>query len=170
VVHETGAIVMTEIIDGGPGNRRRGRPPGRPNKITRDIRAALRDLAEGNADRVQSWLDSVAHKDPAEALRLWLALLRYVTPTLQAAAIAELTPKPTRHRLASMTDEELMEVIVQSSEAAELAKQGVRTKEELLMGIIHGPGLKALRGPGVASTLPEERPSIPNDEDCSDDD
>jgi hypothetical protein len=58
--------------------------------------------------RVQSWLDSLAEKDAAEALRLWLALLRYVTPTLQAAAIADLTPRSTTERLASMTNGELM--------------------------------------------------------------
>jgi len=85
---------------------------------------------------VQSWLDSVAETDPAEALRLWLALLRYVTPTLQAAAIADLTPpksaRDVQVRLAQMTDEELMEVIVQSPEAATLVKQGVKTKAELV--------------------------------------
>jgi hypothetical protein len=91
-------------------------------------------LAEGNADRVQSWLDSVAEKEPAEALRLWLGLLRYVTPTLQAAAVADLTPyKSKKLQLASMTDEELMEVIVRSPEAAELVRQGVKTQDELLM-------------------------------------
>jgi len=73
------------VCDRGPPHRKD------TNKITRDIRAALRDLAEGNADRVQSWLDSAAENDPAEALRLWLSLLRYVTPTLQAAAIADVT-------------------------------------------------------------------------------
>lgn len=122
---------MTEISFGG--RKPRGRPLGAPNKITRDIRAALRDLAEGNADRVQSWLDSVAEKDPAEALRLWLGLLRYVTPTLQAAAIADVTPsKPVRQQLAAMSEEELLECIVHSPEAAELVKQGVQTKDELL--------------------------------------
>jgi hypothetical protein len=37
-------------------------------------------------------IDGVAEKDPAEALKLSLALLRFVTPTLQAAAIADITP------------------------------------------------------------------------------
>jgi hypothetical protein len=108
-----------------------------------DICVALHDLAERNTFRVQSWLDNVARKEPAEALRLWLALLRYVTPTLQAAAIADLTPKSTRARLANMTDEDLMEVVVQSPEAAELVKQGVRTEEELLLGLISGPRPRA---------------------------
>ncbi len=128
---------MSKVSRGGPG-----RPKGAPNKITRDIRHALRALAEGNADRVQSWLDSVADKDPAEALRLWLALLRYVTPTLQAAAIADITPpKSTRDvqiRLARMTDEELLEVIVQSPEAAALVRHGVKTRDELVRRIAAG--------------------------------
>ena len=116
----------------------RGRPPGSPNKITRDIRAALRDLAEGNADRVQSWLDTVAEKDPAEALRLWLGLLRYVTPTLQAAAIADLTPsKAVSQQLTAMSDEELLEHIVRSPEAVELVNEGVKTKDDLLRRMVN---------------------------------
>jgi hypothetical protein len=155
---------MAETIDAGPGKRGRGRPAGAPNKITRDIRAALRDLAEGNADRVQSWLDTVAGQDPAEALRLWLALLRYVTPTLQAAAIADLTPKSDRAQLTSMTDEELMEVIVNSQEAAELVKQGVKTKEELLLGMIKGGRTKALAGPTSAQAARTGSPAPGDDE------
>lgn len=133
----------------------RGRPPGSPNKITRDIRAALRDLAEGNSHRVQEWLDRVAETDPAEALRLWLALLRYVTPTLQAAAIADMTPKSTRAQLTSMSDEELMEVIVSSHETAELVKQGVKTKEDLLLGIISSGNTRGFPSHVPAPCSPE---------------
>jgi hypothetical protein len=59
-------------------------------------------------------------------------LRELVTPTLQAAAIADVTPKSMSHRLAAMSDEELMEAIVQSAEAAELVRQGVKTKDELV--------------------------------------
>ena len=152
---------MTEISFGG--RKPRGRPPGAPNKITRNIREALRDLAEGNADRVQSWLDSVAEKDPAEALRLWLGLLRYVTPTLQAAAIADLTPsKAASQQLAAMSDEELMEYIVHSPEAVEAVKGGVRTTDELLHRMVNSaprkalPGPKGARGPRKAPLSPED--------------
>lgn len=144
----------------------RGRPPGSPNKITRDIRAALRDLAEGNADRVQSWLDSVAEKDPAEAMRLWLGLLRYVTPTLQAAAIADVTPsKPVRQQLAAMSDEELLECIVRSPEAAELVAQGTTSKNELLLRLASGVSPKTPRGPRKERVPPRAESSDRDDDE-----
>jgi hypothetical protein len=96
---------------------------------------------------------------------LWLALLRYVTPTLQAAAIAELTPKSTGARLASMTNEELWQVIVQSPEAAELVKQGVKTRKELLMGTACGPQRKALAAPEAPQPPLEPNTFIPDDEE-----
>jgi hypothetical protein len=154
---------MTETSFGGP-RKARGRPPGAPNKITRDIRAALRDLAEGNADRVQSWLDSVAEKDPAEALRLWLGLLRYVTPTLQAAAITDLTPsKAVSQQLTAMSEEELLEHIVRSPEAAELVAQGVTSKDDLLQRLANGAPRKAVPMPNRKRVARE--PSLRNPED-----
>jgi hypothetical protein len=45
-----------------------------------------------------------------------------------------------------MTDAELMEVIVNSLEAAELVEQGVKTREELLLGIAYGPAALARQG------------------------
>lgn len=75
----------------------------------------------------------MAEKDPAEALRLCLGLLRYVTPTLQAAAIADVTPyKSVRQQLTAMSEEVVLERTVRSPEAAEVVKQGVQTKDELL--------------------------------------
>lgn len=103
-----------------------GRQKGTANLVTREIRATLRDLAEGNAPSVQGWLDRVAEDDPAEALRLWLALLRFVTPTLQAAAIADITsPKRASDQLAQFSDRELMEMIVDSPEAVAFVKKGM---------------------------------------------
>ena len=115
--------------------------------------------------RVQSWLDSVAEKDAAEALRLWLALLRYVTPTLQAAAIADLTPRSTTERLASMTNGELMRVIVTSPEAKDLVKQGVKTRKELLLGLIKGPQATVLPKPAGSEPIPEIPSPLLQDEE-----
>lgn len=129
-----------EIVPGSPKRRKfGGRQKGTPNRITRDVRTALRDLAENNADQVQGWLDSVAQNDPAEAIRLYLMLCRFVAPTLSARAIADITPKSQRETLAAMTDEELLACLIESPEARRLAKQGsARTKEELLMQLAFG--------------------------------
>lgn len=156
---------MAEISFGGP-KKSRGRPPGAPNKTTRDIRAALRNLAEGNADRVQSWLDAVAEKDPAEALRLWLAFLRYVTPTLQAAAIADITPsKSVSAQLTAMSEEELLEHIVHSAEAAELVAQGVTSRDELLLRLANHTPRKARLAPMEERTPLKTKPFSPDDEE-----
>ena len=114
--------------------------------------------------RVQSWLDSLAEKDAAEALRLW-SLLRYVTPTLQAAAIADLTPRSRTERLASMTNGELMQVIVTSPEAKELVKQGVKTRKELLLGLIKGPQATVLPKPAGSEPIPEIPSPLLQDEE-----
>lgn len=50
-----------------------GRPPGSPNKVTKELRDRFKDFADGNFDKVQGWLDSVAKEDPAEAAKLYLA-------------------------------------------------------------------------------------------------
>jgi DNA-directed RNA polymerase subunit F len=141
-----------------------GRRKGTLNVVTRDVRAALRDLAEANAPRVQEWLDQTAKIDPAEATRLWLALIRFVTPTLAAAAVADITPKLAKDRVLEMTDEELMQEIINSHEAAELVKQGVRTEEELLLGLIGGPRPRA-NSLARQAEMPESQVSVPEDED-----
>lgn len=107
-------IAMSEI-DGFRSRRHKtgGRQRGTPNRVTSDIRQALRNLADGNAPRVQDWLTRVAETDPAEATRLWLSLLRFVTPTLQAAGIADLRNPGTAQPLYAMTDQELLALIAE---------------------------------------------------------
>jgi hypothetical protein len=121
-----------------------GRRKGTPNRITLDIRQALRDLADGYAPRVQGWLDRVAVTDPAEATRLWLAVCRFVTPVLSAAAIADITPKSAKDRVLEMTDAELMREIINSPEAAKLAREGVKTMDDLLLRITTPEAVPAL--------------------------
>ncbi len=131
-----------------------GRQKGTPNRVTADIRAALRDLAERNADRVQEWLDRVAEDDPAEAIRLYLSLCRYVVPVLSAAAIADVTPKRPIDALSKMTDEELLAHIIDTPEAVMLVTQGsVRSKDDLILHF-------AMRDPPLALPAPD-----PDDEE-----
>ena len=104
------------------------------------MRAALRDLAEGNAWHIQQWLDRVAEENPAEALRLYLALTRFVVPVLSAAAIADITPKSPREQLATLSSDELMSIVLNSPEAAKLVVHGgVKTKSELIRRVAEAP-------------------------------
>lgn len=41
-----------------------GRPPGALNKTTREARAAIAEFVDGNAHRLQEWLDRVANGVP----------------------------------------------------------------------------------------------------------
>jgi hypothetical protein len=59
-----------------------GRSKGTPNKVTADVREAIATLAEANVGKCQTWLDTVAEKDPARALELFVRLLEYHVPKL----------------------------------------------------------------------------------------
>ena len=66
----------------------RGRPKGSPNRATADVRAAIAVFAEGNAHKLQEWLDRVAEgsegvrPDPAKAADLYLRAIEYHIPKL----------------------------------------------------------------------------------------
>lgn len=70
------------------GSNNRGRPKGSPNKATADVRAAIAAFAEGNAHKLQEWLDRVAEgsegvrPDPAKAVDLYLRAIEYHIPKL----------------------------------------------------------------------------------------
>jgi hypothetical protein len=65
-----------------------GRPKGSPNKSTAAVREAIALFAEGNAHKLQSWLDDVAmgaggnRPDPAKAADLYLRAIEYHIPKL----------------------------------------------------------------------------------------
>ena len=66
----------------------RGRPKGSPNRATADVRAAIAVFAEGNAHKLQDWLDRIAdgsdgvRPDPAKAADLYLRAIEYHIPKL----------------------------------------------------------------------------------------
>ncbi|MFT4247681.1 MAG: hypothetical protein QM581_06530 [Pseudomonas sp.] len=70
-----------------PGERRGGRQPGTPNKVTADIREALRQLLEQAAPKMVGWLERVATEDPAKALDLALKAAEYAVPKLSRTAV-----------------------------------------------------------------------------------
>ena len=63
---------------GGPG-----RPKGLPNKATAQAREAIARFVDGNADRLQGWLDEIAaDKGPQAAFDCFTSLLEYHVPKL----------------------------------------------------------------------------------------
>ena len=70
----------------GPGkgktNNPNGRKKGVPNKATRDIKEAYRQLIEKNLDNLTKWIEQIAAKDPEKAIRILADLSEYVVPKL----------------------------------------------------------------------------------------
>ena len=62
-----------------------GRPKGSPNKSTAQAREAIAKLVDGNADRLQGWLDQIARDEkqgPAVAFKLLMDVMEYHVPKL----------------------------------------------------------------------------------------
>lgn len=71
-----------------------GRPKGLPNKATADARAAIASFVDGNAHRLQEWLDQVARgvtnkegeyvvaPNPEKAFGLFQSVIEYHVPKL----------------------------------------------------------------------------------------
>lgn len=59
-----------------------GRAKGTPNKVTADARAAIATFIDGNAHRLQAWLDEIAIDNPEKAFVLFQSLVEYHVPKL----------------------------------------------------------------------------------------
>ena len=97
--------MSTDVANIQGEKKRRGRPPGSPNKVNRDARKAITLFVEGNAVRLQSWLDQVADgvpkvdeegestgeylivPNPMRAFELFQSLLEYHVPKLARTVI-----------------------------------------------------------------------------------
>ena len=63
-----------------------GRAPGSTNKATRQAREAIALFVDGNADRLQEWLDAIAADPkygPAAAFDRFMGVVEYHVPKLQ---------------------------------------------------------------------------------------
>lgn len=71
-----------------------GRPPGLPNKATQQAREAIGRFVDGNAERLQGWLDAIAtgidengkvvgKPNPERAFELFQSVIEYHVPKLQ---------------------------------------------------------------------------------------
>ena len=59
-----------------------GRRMGEPNKAKRAAREAIGLFVDGNAHRLQVWLDKIAEKDPEKAFALFQSVIEYHVPKL----------------------------------------------------------------------------------------
>lgn len=59
-----------------------GRVRGVPNKATAEAREAIARFVDGNAHRLQEWLDRVAETDPEKAFSLFQSVIEYHVPKL----------------------------------------------------------------------------------------
>jgi len=86
LVKKTRKITGAAAKGAGPG-----RPPGVPNKATANAREAIARFVDGNADRLNGWLDQIEAQDgPKAAFNCFTDLLEYHVPKL---ARHELTGK-----------------------------------------------------------------------------
>lgn len=69
-----------------------GRKKGTPNRLTRDMRQLLAHLAEENYDDAAKAMKRLWRHQPARALALWLKVQEFITPRLQAIALANVPP------------------------------------------------------------------------------
>jgi hypothetical protein len=96
-----------------------GRPKGTPNKVTAEARAAIAMFVEGNAGRLQGWLDAVAdgtkdkktgeyitQPNPARAFELFQTVVEYHVPKLARTEVTGANGGPVIVQAAA-TDEAL---------------------------------------------------------------
>lgn len=65
-----------------PINPNGGRPKGVPNKATSAAREAIAAFVDGNVDRLTTWLDAIAAKDPKNAFDCFMSVVEYHIPKL----------------------------------------------------------------------------------------
>lgn len=67
-----------------------GRPKGKPNRVTREVREVLAEIAKRNAPAVEQWLAAAAEADPARGMELYLRMIEYHLPKLREVNITGL--------------------------------------------------------------------------------
>ncbi len=85
-----------------PPNAGKGRPRGSGNRVTRDVKAAITQIAEHNVDDFETWLRQI--KDPARRCEVFLKVLAYHLPQLTKVE-ARVNTRP--RTIAELSDEEL---------------------------------------------------------------
>lgn len=72
---------------------------GSPNKATAQAREAIARFVDGNANRLQEWLDRIAEEDPKRAFELFQSVIEYHVPKLARTEISGDPDKPLQTNL-----------------------------------------------------------------------
>ena len=86
-------------------------PKGRgnsPNKATAGAREAIAKFVDGNAHRLEKWLDAIAKDNPMAAFDRYMAVVEYHIPKLQRS---EITGKDGKELFPGLSDEQMIERI-----------------------------------------------------------
>lgn len=84
----------------------RGRPKGSQNRRTANAREAIGRFIDGNAHRVQGWLDKIETNDgPLMALRCYQDFVEYHVPKLQRTEHTGADGGPIQHTLTKVESE-----------------------------------------------------------------
>jgi len=77
-----------------------GRVKGTPNKATALAREAIANFVDGNAWRLQEWLDQIAETEgPLMAAKLFIDLIEYHVPKLSRSELSGADGQPMQFRV-----------------------------------------------------------------------
>ena len=95
-------------MEKGHTNNPNGRPKGKPNKVTGDVRRWLAELIDGNRSQIKKDLKALSPKDRLLVLE---KLMQYVVPKQQATTLEVDYSK--------MTDAQLTNIVEQLTQSIE---------------------------------------------------
>jgi hypothetical protein len=84
-----------------------GKKKGAVNRATQNAREAIAAFVDGNAHRLEGWLDRIASDDPAEAFRCFQSVVEYHIPKLARSEHTGMNGGPIQHTVTA-SDEEII--------------------------------------------------------------
>lgn len=87
------------------GKKTGGRAKGTPNVATANARQAIANFVDGNAHRLQGWLDRIAEDDgPQAAIDCFNSLVEYHVPKLARTELTGADGKPLEVKIVRFSD------------------------------------------------------------------
>jgi hypothetical protein len=81
-----------------------GRPKGRANYVTGDIRTAYKELIEGNLKNLNRWIKEIGKENPFRAAQLIIKLSDFVLPKLQSVEFQDMIGKLSDEDISKLSD------------------------------------------------------------------